>query len=370
MPDASSTDISSFSKWYAVVLSFGFWVGDLLYYLVTTCFNFHYLQRILSLFPVLCVCILLCTLFIFGQKVLIIEPQSTQVFRNVYRVLKFAAKHTSPVNRSAFTYWEENIPSRLDLGKSRFGGPFTTEQVEDVKTFGRLLVVFVPMWVTTSSMNVYGVFYVFETPLEFRELPNSTCVYTLFSNFTYNPFWCSVITVLLYKFIVYPVVRHIVGSIMRQLTVFVFLVMFLNIANSIFSVVVFYQYDGYISPWSQFVYAILSSSALSLCWCLSVEFVCAQSPYNMRGLLSGYVFFTLFLFGFFGYILNIAFRDSENCVICEYCVGAGLGILGALLQSCSAMWYKKRERDQQYDLYRHIATTYDTYISQEEAQRH
>ncbi len=37
------------------------------------------------------------------------------------------------LNRSAFTYWEENIPSRLDLGKSRFGGPFTTEQVEDVR---------------------------------------------------------------------------------------------------------------------------------------------------------------------------------------------------------------------------------------------
>ncbi len=69
------------------------------------------------------------------EKWLIIEPQSTQVFRNVYGVLKFAAKHKSPVNRSAFTYWEENIPSRLDLGKSRFGGPFITEQVEDVVSF-------------------------------------------------------------------------------------------------------------------------------------------------------------------------------------------------------------------------------------------
>ena len=50
-------------------------------------------------------------------------------------MLKFAAKHKAPVNRSALTYWEDDIPSRLDLGKSKYGGPFTTEQVEDVKTF-------------------------------------------------------------------------------------------------------------------------------------------------------------------------------------------------------------------------------------------
>ena len=56
-------------------------------------------------------------------------------------MLKFAAKHKAPVNRSALTYWEEDIPSRVDLGKSKYGGPFTTEQVEDVKTFLKLLVV-------------------------------------------------------------------------------------------------------------------------------------------------------------------------------------------------------------------------------------
>ena len=61
-------------------------------------------------------------------------------------MLKFAAKHKAPVNRSALTYWEEDIPSRVDLGKSKYGGPFTTEQVEDVKTFLKLLVVSVPFF--------------------------------------------------------------------------------------------------------------------------------------------------------------------------------------------------------------------------------
>ena len=59
---------------------------------------------------------------------------------------KFAAKHKAPVNRSALTYWEEDIPSRVDLGKSKYGGPFATEQVEDVKTFFKLMVVSVPFF--------------------------------------------------------------------------------------------------------------------------------------------------------------------------------------------------------------------------------
>ena len=45
--------------------------------------------------------------------------------------------------RSAFTYGE--IPSRLDLAKQRYGGPFTTWEVEDVKSFWRILLVLVSL---------------------------------------------------------------------------------------------------------------------------------------------------------------------------------------------------------------------------------
>ena len=44
-----------------------------------------------------------------------------------------------PRLRSAFTYWEDKPYSRIDLGKAKYGGPFITEQVEDVKTFFRVL---------------------------------------------------------------------------------------------------------------------------------------------------------------------------------------------------------------------------------------
>ena len=42
-------------------------------------------------------------------------------------------------------YWEEDIPPRIDLGKSKYGGPFTTEEVEDTKTFFSILQLLLSM---------------------------------------------------------------------------------------------------------------------------------------------------------------------------------------------------------------------------------
>ena len=53
----------------------------------------------------------------------------------VYRVTVFARQQKVPIRRSAFTYCEDDIPTGLDLGKNKYGGPFTTEQVEVVKAF-------------------------------------------------------------------------------------------------------------------------------------------------------------------------------------------------------------------------------------------
>uniref|UniRef100_A0A1X7VEI1 Uncharacterized protein n=1 Tax=Amphimedon queenslandica TaxID=400682 RepID=A0A1X7VEI1_AMPQE len=61
----------------------------------------------------------------------------------IVRVLCYARKHKYPENRSALTYWEEKAPSRLDLGKDKYGGPFTEEEVEDVKTFFHMLPLFI-----------------------------------------------------------------------------------------------------------------------------------------------------------------------------------------------------------------------------------
>jgi hypothetical protein len=73
--------------------------------------------------------------------ILIKEPVVQNPYKLAYKVIKYALKNKHPQRRSAFTYCEDELPSRLDFGKSKYGGPFTTEQVEDVKTFLRVLAV-------------------------------------------------------------------------------------------------------------------------------------------------------------------------------------------------------------------------------------
>ena len=62
-------------------------------------------------------------------------------FEMVYNILKYAWYHKKPERRSALTYWENKLPSRVDLGKSKYGDPFSEEDVENVKTFLRIVVV-------------------------------------------------------------------------------------------------------------------------------------------------------------------------------------------------------------------------------------
>ena len=47
-------------------------------------------------------------------------------------MLRYAQKHNYPAQRNALTWWEDKIPSRIDLGKCKYGGPFTVD--EEVET--------------------------------------------------------------------------------------------------------------------------------------------------------------------------------------------------------------------------------------------
>ena len=76
------------------------------------------------------------------HKWLNVHYKKSNPFKIIFKVLNYARKTKYPERRSAFTYIDEEEPSRLDYGKHKFGGPFTEEEVEDVKTILRLLPLF------------------------------------------------------------------------------------------------------------------------------------------------------------------------------------------------------------------------------------
>ena len=103
-----------------------------------------------------CACVGLCLLVCY-KKHFNIDRTGEHPLKLIYQVLKYAWKHKCPENRSAFTYWEEDIPPRIDLGKSKYGGPFTTEEVEDTKTFFSILLLLLSLFGFHLSAHGYSV---------------------------------------------------------------------------------------------------------------------------------------------------------------------------------------------------------------------
>ena len=101
-------------------------------------------RRTLALAATVLFNILMIVLLLVGclkRKWFHIEPGCQNPYKTVCNIIIFAKTHKHPLRRSAFTYNDDYIPSRLDFAKERFGGPFSTEQVENVKTFLRMLVI-------------------------------------------------------------------------------------------------------------------------------------------------------------------------------------------------------------------------------------
>ena len=133
----SSEVLSSFVYWY-------YWTG---YAFISPIVVLSFFQEIVYLTVVLCASgVLLTSLLCLTIYCCVRNPQlRTDPGRKhnplnlIWNVTRFINGKSIPTFRSAFTYSE--IPCRLDLAKRRYGGPFTTEEVEDVKSFWRILLV-------------------------------------------------------------------------------------------------------------------------------------------------------------------------------------------------------------------------------------
>ena len=154
MLEASSSQLSTFIHWYyfsrsvaiglltLIIGKYCSWHSDCFIH-ISNIEQAHtaVLSHSVALLPVLTTASLQLVmlaisvlLLICCKKHLTIEPAGYNPFTTVHKVLKYAWQLKCPENRSAFTYWED-IPPRIDLGKNKYGGPLTTEEVEDTKTF-------------------------------------------------------------------------------------------------------------------------------------------------------------------------------------------------------------------------------------------
>ena len=290
MPDASSSNITSYIAWFVCSLVAGCFLGRILNLLQRKCLNEHMQSSyslIWALFLSLCMSIVLVSNFLFSPKWLIIEPKSPQSLKTIYRVLKFAAKHKAPLNRSAFTYWEEDIPSRIDLGKSKYGGPFTTEQVEDVKTVLRLLVISLPFSFIIFSFS-FPINITVNSTIPGEVFLNLTsCNMNIINLFMSGSSLYSVLWTVVCEFLAYPLVINKLPSILKRLGIVPLLMTVVSLVCFTLKLARYLSHsDTTTIEWIvHLLYHSTSGLLFQMLVCSLLEFLCAQSPYNMRGLL-------------------------------------------------------------------------------------
>ena len=118
------------------------------------------------------------TLLLWAKKHLVVTQACEHPLKLMYNVLKYSWKHKCPERRSAFTYWEEDIPRRIDLGKNKYGGPFTNEEVEDTKTFLRIVLLLVSLF----GFHLSGQGYSLLDQLFRHQCPSSELIFTIDTN--------------------------------------------------------------------------------------------------------------------------------------------------------------------------------------------
>ncbi len=159
----------------------------------------------------------------------------------------------------------------------------------------------------------------------------------------------------------YPLVKIQPPSILQQIGILYFVIMFGSVIILTIQVVGF-VYD------LQLYYGLerVCLGCIGLTFSRTFQFVCAQSPYNMRGLLAGYTTFIhtlpilvgIFVYQVIKYVCTEAYED-----VVHTSVAAALSLVGFVLHCLLASWYKRRVRDEDYNAHRVVEEVYDRYLS-------
>ena len=276
----------------------------------------------------------------------------------IVRVLCYARKHKYPENRSALTYWEEEAPSRLDLGKDKYGGPFTEEEVEDVKTVFRMLPLFIGFIAINLSNDLYW------SAVESFTLPTCLAV-----TGTYY-FFCSVILMLVYLFFIRVCFYKYIPSMLTRMSVGIFLAFIVTVSKVI--IIVIERSHPDINNIGKLLFIPQTIQVLSyvLLYPVSLEFTVAQSPVHMRGVMVGLWYAASWGLG---HLINIILHfpfDCESQYICTsyyyYITESVLVLIILIVFVILAKCYKYRVRENEVNIVQIVDDHYQRYMEQEE----
>jgi hypothetical protein len=311
------------------------------------------------------------------------EPGTPNPYRLVYHVIKFALKHKQPIQCDTSGQWENKRPSRLDYGMCKHGGPFTAEEVDNVKKLlklGALLVSLFGVFIATYTLQYDWQSLVLvhiggRTPSPQNSLPmllEASCDTVVL-----------VLLIPLHELLIYPFLQKYIPSMLKR----IWMGAVLYIACTM-SILVIDAIGHSVHAESECFRTQLSSLGIKSAFVLIpnflyglatitfhialVEFIVIRSPHSMKGMLLGlYYTFRYGITECFPLSLQYAFdyHNSGHYLSCASSFYLMLTIIALLSLVCfTAVAYKIRNWDDEHeeiDVHSFVEEQEEEYMYQE-----
>ena len=324
-----------------------------------------------------CLSLILISDCLYHQK-LEVHFKPCSPLKTTFRVLNYARKTKYPERRSAFTYIDEEEPSRLDYGKHKFGGPFTEEEVENVKTILRMLIFITIALIAGLLSGTKSLFHTYIIP---STVDTRICTANIVTNLI------TVILIPVYRFILFPLLKNKLPNFLKRIGAGIFLVFINSLLNLTLHTIGHTHSNSTqcmfdtssvpantlpISPYWLLIPDIVASVGSLLIVCTAWEFCMAQTPISLRGIMMG-LGADLFLVGLYmhkGVILILSHfnlnKVTPSCGFYYYLVLSILLLPSLLLFVIAAKRYKLRERERHVNIQAIVEEHYERYFDQEE----
>ena len=308
LSEASSTEITSFITCYTLTL----FISAFTMYFSAQCAPDYVGVLVLTM----CLTLALCTYFLF-KHVLVKEQIIQNPLPLIWKVVRYTVKNRHLQQRFS-SFKDRSMLSNLDIAKTVYAGPFSSEQVEDVKAFFRVIIVIIscslPHSGTTSIDTVKDSLlpHLQNFPNASFSLSNCYRVLTL----THFSFTFTAVLVLLYLMIIQPIFHNCIPKVNITTKFIIALVLFFiqivallsiesasyinQIQTDVTNITRCYtSQNGYraanVDIYWIVIPELMNGLSLFILILTGLEFVCAQAPFNMKGLVFG---ITYALFGF------------------------------------------------------------------------
>ena len=293
-------------------------------------------------------------------------------YKIVFKVLKYSIQNNhNRRQRSAFTYWGKE-PSRIDLAKERYGGSFTHEQVENVKTFFRIVAILCSL---CPFFIIFGPFIgeIVEIISIYKDGYNGYASF-IFSFIGYSGF---LVLIPLFELVILPLFPKLEYLLMNPLRglglaniliilsiLSVFLIDLIGrVTNKSHDIPCFNVWVPgdpviQISFWILLIPSILAGISYALTWICTFEFMCSQAPFGMHGMIIGLFWFLCNISFVVGFCIKLTLQyipiSSSSVLCCTSWLTIIFGLVGLVVYVLTARWYVKRIRDTDLDLHTEI----------------